>query len=355
MLGPNNFMVERFDQTQVRVVNIGTGREPWEGMTPISLDEAEMIGALPSIQSATASVQGNGELRYGETAVDVSIMGYSYLWPDYTRGEFVYGRNFLPSEDRNGAAVAILTESLSQSVFGPVDPTGEYIRVGGERLLVIGVYRTASNPFETAPPRNVYAPVTTAIRRLRANADWLSLLVVPAANVTQAQAMDQVMSAMRSSRGLTPGQENTFAVVRQEAFADFFDQITGVFFLVMLVLSSIGLLVGGVGVVAIMMISVTERTREIGVRKALGATPREILWQFLVEALTVTLIGGLIGIVLGGGLALLIGALTPIPAAVPLWSIAAGLGVSAITGIGFGLFPANKAARLDPVEALRYE
>ncbi|MDR0787931.1 MAG: ABC transporter permease [Gemmatimonadota bacterium] len=354
-LGPNNFMVQRFDQTQVRLVNPGTRREPWEGMERISLDEAAMIGALPAVQSVTASAQANGELRYETSSLDVSIRGYSHLWPDYTRGEFVFGRNFLPSEDRKGAPVAVLTEGVAQSLFGNVDPTGAYVRVSGERLLVIGVYRVAANPFQGTPPLEIFTPVTTAIHRLRADQNWLSLLVVPATNASQAEAMDQVMSAMRSSRGLTPGQENTFALVRQEAFADFFDRITGVFFLVMLVLSSIGLLVGGVGVVAIMMISVTERTREIGVRKALGATPREIRWQFLVESVTVTLIGGIIGIALGGGMALLLGALTPIPASVPLWSIAAGLGVSAVTGIGFGLYPASRAARLDPVEALRYE
>lgn len=134
-----------------------------------------------------------------------------------------------------------------------------------------------------------------------------------------------------------------------------FNRLTGAFFLVMLVLSSIGLMVGGVGVVAIMMISVTERTREIGVRKALGATRREILWQFLVESMTVTLVGGAIGVLFGGGGAMLLGALTPIPAAVPLWSVVAALAVSAVAGIGFGLYPANRAASLDPVEALRYE
>ena len=167
--------------------------------------------------------------------------------------------------------------------------------------------------------------------------------------------MDQVTTALRSVRGLPPGQENDFAVVRQEAFTEMFNSLTWIFFLVMIVLSSIGLIVGGVGVVGIMMISVTERTREIGIRKALGATRNEILWQFLVEAVTVTLIGGIIGTVLGGAGAMLLSALTPVPASVPLWSIAAALGVSAISGIGFGLYPANRAARLDPVDALRYE
>ncbi len=184
---------------------------------------------------------------------------------------------------------------------------------------------------------------------------WMKLAVAPVVEVPQQQAMDEVAAALRSLRGLRPGQENNFAVVTQDKLLDSWNQVTGVFFLVMLVLSSIGLTVGGVGVVAIMMISVTERTREIGLRKALGATRRAILWQFLVEASTLTLVGGAAGMLVGGCVAFALSRLTPIPAHVPLWSVLAALGASALTGIGFGLYPASRAARLDPVEALRYE
>ena len=154
---------------------------------------------------------------------------------------------------------------------------------------------------------------------------------------------------------MRPAEENNFAIIRQEEMVQTFNRITGIFFLVMLSLSSVALMVGGVGVIAIMMIAVTERTREIGIRKALGATKREILWQFLFEATTVTFIGGAIGMILGGGTAMLVAALTPIPASVPVSAVVAALGMATVAGILFGLWPAWRAARLDPVEALRYE
>ncbi|MEX2581752.1 MAG: ABC transporter permease [Gemmatimonadota bacterium] len=355
-LGPDNFIVERFDQTQVRFVNDGSQADPWEGKPRITPEEGALIAALPSIQSVTPAVSASGELRHESTALSsVDVRGRGHLWPEYSRGEFIVGRNFLPAEEAGAAQVAVLSENTSEALFGARNPVGERVRLRGELFEVIGVFREPANIFSGLMPNAVTVPASTAIRRLGANRDWYSLLVVPSRSSTQAQALDQVTSALRSSRGLRPADENDFALVRQEALADLFNQVTGIFFLVMLVLSSIGLLVGGVGVVAIMMISVTERTREIGVRKALGATRREILWQFLVESMTVTVIGGAIGILVGGGGAMLLSALTPIPASVPLWSVAAALGVSAVSGIGFGLYPANKAARLDPVEALRYE
>lgn len=354
--GPNNFSVQRFDVTAIRFSNGGDGRPPWHGKPPITLAEAEMIASLPSVRAASPQLNTSADLRVGpETVAGVQIPAVGIEWPEYMIGDFVSGRNFLRTEVERASPVVVLSSALATSLFGEVDPTGTWVRLRNERFQVIGVYEREANLFTEMAKNWAIVPHTTAIRRLGADADWLDLLVVPEPHVPRAVAMDEVTAALRSARGLRPLEENNFALLGVEEISALFDRLTGVFFLVMLVLSSIGLMVGGVGVVAIMMISVTERTREIGVRKALGATRREIMWQFLVESTTVTVIGGAIGLLLGGGGAMLLAAATPVPAAVPLWAVVAALGVSAVAGIGFGLYPASRAARMDPVEALRYE
>jgi len=195
----------------------------------------------------------------------------------------------------------------------------------------------------------------TARRHLGLWERGVVMMVKPRAEAPQAEVMDDVTALLRGMRGLRPGQPNNFALVTSERMMETFDKIFGAIFMVGLALSAVGLLVGGVGVVAIMMISVTERTREIGVRKALGATKGTILWQFLVEAATLTSIGAVIGLVCGAGVATLMKQFSPIPASVPTPAILAALVGSAVTGIVFGMMPAARAARLDPVEALRYE
>jgi putative ABC transport system permease protein len=173
--------------------------------------------------------------------------------------------------------------------------------------------------------------------------------------VSRDEAIDDVTASLRGRRRLRPAAENNFAIITQDKIMETYDKIVGTFFFVMLSLSAVGLLVGGVGVVAIMMISVTERTREIGVRKALGATAGLILWQFLVEAATLTGIGGGIGLALGALVAWIVRSNFPIPAEIPLISVVAAIGGSILTGVLFGIIPAFRAARLDPVVALRYE
>jgi putative ABC transport system permease protein len=193
------------------------------------------------------------------------------------------------------------------------------------------------------------------MRSLNASMNGMGIAIVPRDEVSRDEAEDDVIATMRARHSLRPAADNDFAIITQDKLFETWNKVSSMFFLVMIVLSAIGLLVGGVGVVAIMMISVTERTREIGVRKALGATRGTILWQFLVEAVTLTAIGAVIGLIAGAGVASIIRSATPIKASVPPMAILAALGASAVTGVIFGMLPAMRAAKLDPVDALRYE
>jgi putative ABC transport system permease protein len=181
------------------------------------------------------------------------------------------------------------------------------------------------------------------------------IIAIPREDVPRAEAMREVEEIMRARHGLRLDEESDFDIGTQDALFKVWDQLSSAIFLALVVISSIALMVGGIGVMAIMTISVTERTREIGVRKALGARNREVLWQFLLEAAFLTSVGGVIGVVLGASIGYLVNILSGFPISMPWWSFALGLGFSASVGIFFGIFPAFKAARLDPIEALRYE
>jgi len=351
-IGAANFSVARFDQTQVRFSNT----PPWEGKPKLTMDEARTLQELPSVQSVTPMLGAAGTVRYGgKSYSSIQLVGLGAEWTTYVRGDFVQGRPFLQTEYDRSAAVTVISSDVAEEVFQGADPVGQTVRLAGVPFRVVGVFKPKPNLFEGGKQLWAYVPATTAFKNWEVDDDFMQFWIVPAAGVTQERAMDDVTVALRAMRKLKPGDENDFALVRQEAIAELMGRITGAITLVMTLLASIGLMVGGVGVVGIMLISVTERTREIGVRKALGARKGEILWQFLVEASTVTVIGALFGLALGGGGALLLAALTPIPAQVPLWAVGTALLAAAGTGILFGLYPAWRAARLDPVDALRYE
>jgi putative ABC transport system permease protein len=248
----------------------------------------------------------------------------------------------------------VLNTTAAERLCGESDPLDKTISINGVQFQVIGVYKDAVNFFGGDRPKGV-VPVTTLQRALNVSRGDMGLVVKPREGVPRDVMVDDVTATLRGARGLRPTEESNFAVITQDKLMETYNAIFGTFFAVMVALSAVGLIVGGVGVVAIMMISVTERTREIGVRKALGATRGVILWQFLVEAATLTSLGAGIGLIMGGGVAWIVRANTSIPASVPFMSVVMSLLAAALTGIFFGMLPASRAARLDPVEALRHE
>lgn len=360
--GPNNFYVTRFDFTAVRIGDEGNDRPPWWNKPKLEPEEAQRIAALPAVREALYNFGSEVDVDFeGRRVRGTNIQAYSSGWPQYSLGEFVAGRDFTRAEVRQSRAVVVLSDQLAEEVFGQRDPIGR--RVGlitprrgvREEFTVVGVYRPKENIFTTAIRHWAVVPYTSASKRLKIS-DWQAqILVVPEDSVTVSQAQDQVVGLMRGTRGLGPREENNFAILQSDQILEFFDRIAGVFFLIMFALSSAGLMVGGIGVIGIMLISVTERTREIGIRKAVGATRREILWQFLVESSLLTVLGGALGLAVGAGSAEIVESFTPLPASIPLWSVVVALVMAAVTGILFGLLPAYRAARLEPVDALRYE
>jgi putative ABC transport system permease protein len=271
-------------------------------------------------------------------------------------GTLLRGRFFSRAE-LTGEPVIVLESAAADRLFGRLDPVGKQVRVGGVSFRVIGIFEKPSNIFE--PPGQAtggVVPFATARENFQYDeTNALFVAVKPRSGVEAGPAMDAVTVALRRTRNLRPGDPNTFDLITQDQILDVVGNFTAYFFLAMVALSSVALLVGGIGVMAIMMVSVSDRTKEIGLRKALGATRREVLWKFLVEAATLTLSGGGLGIVFGLGAGALLKATLSLESAVPLWSIALACGVSIAIGLVFGLLPANRAARMDPVEALRHE
>jgi putative ABC transport system permease protein len=299
--------------------------------------DAEAIRRIPQIQHAGMWVRVIQRLERGDSR---------------TQGLWIYG-----TDNHYIDNVVVLEREAAHRLFGQENPIGATVRIGGAPFRVIGIYQEPENIFQ--PPGFVIGAIIP-FAALRKNFHYnetndLFVAVKARAGTSIDRAEDLVTAALRRARGLRPGMPNSFDIITQAQILETIGQLTSMFLLVMTALSSVALLVGGIGVMGIMMVSVTDRTREIGLRKAIGATRREILWQFLVEAATLTLLGGLLGILVGLATGEVLKRLLAIDSAVPLWSAGLACGVSIGIGLVFGLYPANRAARMDPVEALRHE
>ena len=315
--GPTTFFISRWPAEITSCTGSATSCT-WRHNPPLTLAQAKEIEALPAIEGVTAHVSTSARIKFADRELpSVSVDAYTPPWFAVSGGDINPGRNFTEQEYSDGAPVVLVNDKVVEKLFLGGEAVGQQVRLNGQVFTVIGIYHPIVNAFDDGSNGQLVMPLTAAQHRLDVGLRWLDLTVKPRDGVARDDAMDDAIGSLRATRHLRPATPNDFFTATPEKILELYNKIVGVFFLVMMVLSAIGLLVGGVGVVAIMMISVTERTREIGVRKALGATKGTILWQFLVEAATLTTIGAVAGLAVGGGLTLIIRHSTPIDAATP--------------------------------------
>ena len=369
-LGPNTIFVQKFGG-----LSFSSGKSFMELMRRPNLSLADMqaIERLGTTVGMTDLWLGAGpgqppvqRIFYGgERTRPLGILGTTEKYVDINFAKMEFGRSFTEQEVQRGRPVAVIGYGPYDALFAKrgIDPIGKTVRIGTVEYTVLGVVGKRPSPggFGGADDFAIM-PYTTFRKqfgheRVQRGPMGMPIMiaVLPREGVAREETMREVEAIMRIRHGLTLDKENDFDLVTSDAILAVWDQISAAILLALVVISSIALMVGGIGVMAIMTISVTERTREIGIRLAIGARRREILVQFLIEAAVLTSVGGVLGVLMGSTIGLAVNLISGFPVSLPWWSFALGLGFSATVGIFFGMLPAWRASRMDPIEALRYE
>ena len=322
----------------------------------ITVDEAEAIRKFsPLIVSVAAQAGRNATVSYRTEEIDnAQIQGVTAAYADFSTFNVERGRMMSAVEVERGQPVAILGYSLADRLFGEIEPLEKTIKIAGIGFRVVGVSEKKGSFFGDSQDNFAVIPLG-AYQRLFGARQSLQLMVKPVSNDRMAEAMDDATVALRVARRLKPSAPNNFGILTSDFILDLYRQVTSGIFAVLVGIVALSLVVGGIVIMNIMLMVVSERTREIGLRKALGAKRKDIMSQVLTESITLSTLGGLIGILLGSLAATLIAALTPLPARLETWSIVLGVGITAAVGLFFGAYPASRAASLDPIEALRRE
>ena len=302
-----------------------------------------------------ASLGTSAEVRNRTLYVSsVGIQGRSENYPMLGRWDLQDGRHFSGQEVQHSKDVAVIGFDIADRLYPSLDPIGKELRIAGLPFRIIGVLTQKPTGLGGNPNLTVVVPITSFQRMFGARRS-LTISIRPKSLDQVVACVDQTRLAMRTLRRLGPKREDNFGIITQDNLLNLWSTISSRIFAVLIGIVSISLVVGGIVIMNIMLVSVTERTREIGIRKAVGATSLNILWQFLVEAVTLSSVGGILGILAGFVIAAAIAFFSPLPYAIKIWSIAIGMGVTFAVGVFFGAYPAVQAAKLDPIEALRYE
>lgn len=321
----------------------------------LTLRDAEALAAEMPSDALVGATSGGGTLLEREgRSLQARLDARTADYPLMGKFTLASGRHFTAAEAARSRPVAVIGWDVATTLFPREDPLGKPLRAGGERLEVIGVVEDLGSSFGSS--RNLFAvvPVRTYLKDQDPSADVALAVRAPDVDLVP-EYMERARFAMRTHHRLRPSEKDDFAVTSSATLLSLWERISRSISFALVGIVSISLVVGGIVIMNVMLVSVHERTREIGLRKALGARRMDILWQFLVEAITLSVTGGVVGIALGFGAASAISALTPLPYTVEAWAIAAAFLVTAAVGLFFGLYPANRAAMLDPIEALRHE
>jgi len=322
----------------------------------ITIDEAEAIRRFsPLIASVAAQANQNASVSYRTEEVDnAQIQGVTSSYSDFSTFGVETGRMMSQVEVDRGQQVAMLGWGLADRLFGEINPLDKTIKIAGINFRVVGVSEQKGSFFGNSQDNYAVIPLG-AYQRLFGARQSLQLMVKPTSTDLMPAAMDDATVALRVSRRLKPKEPDNFGILTSETILNLYRQVTSGIFAVLVGIVALSLVVGGIVIMNIMLMVVSERTREIGLRKALGAKRKDIMTQVLTESITLSTFGGLIGIGLGSLAATAIAAFTPLPARLEMWSVVLGIGITAAVGLFFGAYPASRAASLDPIEALRRE
>ncbi len=362
--GMNNYVIGTFsswgaDNFSIQKMGLVTSMEMFiekQKRPDVTVEEKETIERLCSLCGEVgAQVTREGRIKYGRESVDGTfIVGLTPNVLELSRLNVVRGRDFTEIDANRKTSVIILGWEVAETLFPMLDPIGKTIRLTGREFTVIGVVEKRGTFLGESMDNFVAIPFTT-YRKFYGKRQSIEIVVQAPGRELINTTQDEVRTILRSMRELPPDEEDDFDILTSDMLIDLYRSFTGSAFAVMIGISSIALIVGGIVIMNIMLVTVAERTREIGIRKAIGARRRDIRNQFIVEAVTVSGLGGVIGILLGVVIAKLVSAFSPLPASIEPWSVVAGIIISSTVGIFFGLYPAVRAARLDPIEALRSE